>query len=227
MSKLGRLAPTDWEHVEKHPLRVSLITKGTPVVLGINWYRSMSNPQQDSNGRWWIKDISGPLDGGHAICVKPAGLSDTLGWWEFYDQGDIGACVGYSESRMMSLLNRTRYNSLWLYHQAQLNDEWPGENYEGTSVRAGLEILRVVGHQRLIGGFIQSPRPEDGISAYRWGTSVSDVHGTIKMPLADTLNAVPLLNSWGTYYPHIVWLRDEDLDRLLTEDGEAGVITDR
>lgn len=226
MSQFGRLVPTDWEHVEKYPLRVSLVVKPTPVVLGVNWYRSMSNPEKDTSGRWWIKGISGPLDGGHAICVKCAVLTDPLGWWDFYDQPD-GSCVGFSESRAMSLLNRTRYNAHWLYEEAQKIDEWPGENYEGTSVRAGFEILRQRGHRRLINGVTGPERLEDGVAAYRWATSVADIHGAIQMPLADSLNGVPLLNSWGRSYPHIVWLWDEDLDRLLNEDGEAAVVVDR
>ena len=228
MSKLGRRVPTDWVHVDKYPLRVSLIEKPTPVVLGINWYRSMSNPTLDSGtGRWWIKSISGPLEGGHAICVKCATLTDPLGWWDFYDQGDEGSCVGFSCSRMMSLMNRTRYAARWLYLEAQKIDEWPGENYEGTSVRAALDILRERGHRRLINGVTGEVLSGDGIVANRWATSVADVHATLKMPLADSLNAVPLLNSWGRYYPHIVWLPDEVLNRLLTEEGEAAVVVDR
>jgi hypothetical protein len=102
-----------------------------------------------------------------------------------------------------------------------------GNSYEGTSVRAGLDILRTIGHQRLIGGYIQAPRLQDGIVANRWATSVADIHDTIKMPLADSLHGVPLLNSWGRSYPHIVWLADNDLDRLLNEDGECAVVVDR
>lgn len=225
--KYGRRIPTDWVHVDKYPLRVSLVEKPTPVVLGINWYEAFDWPEL-RDGRWWIRDTNlGGVLGGHAICVKPGVLTDPLGWWDFYNQGNVGACVGFSESRMMSLLNRTRYSGMWLYGQAQKIDEWPGENYEGTSLRAGLEILRTVGHQRLIGGYIQAPRPQDGIAAYRWTTSVADIHAAIKMPLADSLDGVPLLNSWGREYPHIVWLPDSVLERLLGEDGEAGVVVDK
>jgi hypothetical protein len=228
VSRLGRRAPSDWRHVERFPLTAaSLPDRPSPVVLGINWYEAFEQPEQRSDGRWWIRETNlGGVLGGHAICVKPGLLTDPLGWWDFYNQIG-GSCVGYSESRAMSLLNRTRYWGLWLYEEAQKIDEWPGEDYEGTSVRAGFEILRTVGHQRLIGGYIQAPRLQDGIAAYRWASSVDDVHQTIRMPLADSLGAVPLLNSWGKSYPRVVWLPDSVLDRLLGEYGEAGLVTDR
>ena len=226
--RLGRLVPTDWVHVEKYPLRVSLVEKPTPVVLGINWYEAFNSPTLRSDGRYWIPESSlGGVLGGHAICVKPGVLTDPLSWWDFYDQGNEGACVGFSESRAMSLLNRTRYDARWLYKEAQKIDEWPGENYDGTSVRAGFEILRLRGHRRLINNVTGEERPGDGIAAYRWTSSVADIHAAIKMPLADSLNAVPLLNSWGRFYPHIVWLPDTVLQRLLGEDGEAGVVVDK
>jgi hypothetical protein len=228
MPSFGRITPTDWKHVERYPLTASVTPdKPTPVVLGINWYTAFGSPMLVS-GRYWIRETGlGFVEGGHAICVKPGVLTDPVAWWQFYDQGNEGACVGFSESRAMSLMNRTRYGGRWLYKMAQLGDEWPGEDYEGTSVRAGFEVLRTRGHRRLVNGVLGPEKPGDGISAYRWARSVEEVHAAIKMPLADQLGAVPLLNSWGVFYPHIVWLPDSVLERLLNEDGEAGLVTDR
>lgn len=226
--QFGRREPTDWKHVERYPLTAATTPdKPMPVILGINWYEKLDWPAP-RDGRWWIDEGDlGRILGGHAICVKPAVLTDPLEWWDFYDQGNEGACVGFSESRAKSLVDRTRYSGQWLYKEAQKIDEWPGEGYDGTSVRAGLEVLRTRGHRRLIGGTLQPERVGDGIAAYRWLRSVDEVHAVIKMPLADQLGAVPLLNSWGRYYPHIVWLPDSVLDRLLSEDGEAATFTDR
>lgn len=227
--RFGRRPPTDWKHVETHPLTVATLPDGPmPVVLGINWYDAFDYPTLDSKGRYWIRSSNlGSVLGGHAICVKPGTLTDPLAWWDFYNQGNEGACVGFSESRAKSLIDRTRYGGRWLYKEAQKIDEWPGENYEGTSVRAGLEIMRTRGHRRLINGVLQEERIGDGIAAYRWATSVDEVHSILKMPLADSLGGVPLLNSWGRGYPHITWLPDAVLDRLLGEDGEAATFTDR
>jgi hypothetical protein len=228
MSCFGRRTPTDWKHVERFPLTAATLPVGPmPVILGINWYEAFDYPEL-RNSRYWIRDSNlGGVLGGHAICVKPAMLTDPLVWWDFYDQGYEGSCVGFSESRAKSLVDRTRYGGRWLYKEAQEIDEWPGEDYEGTSVRAGLEVLRTRGHRRLINGVLQVERLGDGIAAYRWATSVDEIHSIIKMPLADSLGAVPLLNSWGRSYPHIVWLPDSVLERLLNEDGEAATFTDR
>lgn len=224
----GRRSPTDWKHVERYPLTLATtLDRPMPVVLGINWYESFDWPVP-IDGRWWIRSSGlGSVLGGHAICVKPAVLTDPLEWWDFYNQNPYPECVGFSESRAKSLVDRTRYDARWLYAEAQKIDEWPGENYDGTSVRAGLEILRTRGHRRRIGGVTGPERLGDGIAAYRWLTSADEIHSVIKMPLADQLNAVPLLQTWGRTYPHIVWLPDSVLDRLLNEDGEAATFTDR
>ena len=54
--------------------------------------------------------------------------------------------MGFGIRRLASQLNRKLYDGFWLYHEAQKVDEWPGEDYDGTSVRAGLDILRKRGH---------------------------------------------------------------------------------
>ena len=181
------------------------------------------NENSVSNRRKKSTYQSGPF--AIAICVKPGQLVDSPSWYEFYDQGQEGACVGFSSSRMMSLWNHVRYDARWLYHEAQLIDEYadtPPE--EGTSVRAAFEVLRTTGAKRVPSGAIV---PADGIAAYRWATSVDEIHSVIRTPMADDLGAVPLLNSWGTFYPHLVWMPDAVLDRLLREGGEAGLATDR
>jgi hypothetical protein len=222
---LDRRAPTDWEHVEKHPVSAVLDEiKPSPVILGINWYSGFDDPQQDEEGRFWLPSSNiGSIRGGHCICVKSI-QPDRLEWYRFYDQGEEGACVGFGVSRAQTMLNRVTYDAFWLYHEAQKMDEWPGEDYDGTSVRAGLAVAATLGLKRLPSGVVA---PGDGISAYRWARSVEEVHATIQLPLADELGAVPLVNSWGAYYPHITWLPDSVLERLLGEDGEAAVITDR
>jgi hypothetical protein len=199
-------------------------------VLGINWWSSFDFPLREDRAFggpvYWIGRGGdwGRVRGGHAICAKPRFLTDSTPWWDFYDQGQEGACVGFAASRMMSLLNRARYDARWLYREAQRIDEWPGESYEGTSVRAGLDVLRERGHRRVFRG---ASRPEDvgaGVSANRWARSVDDVLACLGDPNA---GFVILLNSWGRSFPHYVRLPVEALDRLLREDGEATVIVDR
>ena len=49
----------------------------------------------------------------------------------------------------------------------------------------------------------------------------------LKSPADDRAGAVRILNSWGRGYPHRVWMPDETLQRLIDEDGEVALITDR
>jgi hypothetical protein len=107
-------------------------------------------------------------------------------WRVFYDQGNEGACVGFSSSLMMSILNRTAYDAHWLYTKAQLADEWPETPpEEGTSVRAGMDVLRLVGHRRRLlsgtngSGVSYVPDLQHGILENRWATSVDQIRTCI------------------------------------------------
>ena len=232
---LGRKAPTDFEHLRKFPLAALAATDrpvGVPCVGGFNWYSDFDRPIK-LGSRWWIgmdhKNL-GTIRGGHAIAIKSVQRS-LIEWWLYYDQtkDDSSSCVGQSESRLMSLLNRRRYDPRWLWHRARMIDEWPenddlSSDDHGTSLRAGLEILRTVGHVRKGQA---NPRLPEGIAAYRWLLSVDEVLATIGLSSARRLGALPFLQSWGQSYPHIVWMPGETVDRLLREDGEIATVTDR
>lgn len=241
---LGRRVPTDWTHYEKYPLtvpRLAEITTPRPIVIGINWYSNFDNPVKDSAGHSWIgKDSLGSIRGGHCVCLKPKGVSDRTGWWDFYDQGSEGACVGFGSSRMMTLMNRKRYFARWLWDSAKATDEWsdtnPGDD-NGTSVRAGLEVLRSRGHIYWTNTAAQQAADEDwhlranltanpteGISAYRWINSMDDA---LQVLGYNGLDYVDVINSWGRYYPHLTRMPVTTLERLWKEDGEIGVPTDR
>lgn len=232
--QLGRQVPKDWKHVEKYPLRAlgDEAPIGVPGVAGIAWFTGDDAPQRDNLGRYWIgRGSRGGYRGGHAIAAKSR-QPDAEGWHAFYDQNPYGgACVGFSLSRMMSHYNRVRYAGEWLYYEAQKVDYWPGgaypgadPQYAGTAISSGCDVLRVQGHKMRSW---PTARPGAGISANRWLTSVDEIHRTIALPLADKLGAIPLMNSWGTFYPRIVWMPDEEMDYRLQNDGEFVVVTDR
>jgi hypothetical protein len=119
--------------------------------------------------------------------------------------------------------------SEWLYNEAQLIDGFddtpPGD---GTTLNAGCKVLLEQGHRRFYGG---SPDPinyNEGITKYRWVRSIEEIHSVLKNPLADRLEAIPILNSWGRDFPRKVWLPDDTAERIIfKEDGEAVVLTDR
>lgn len=229
---LGRVPPPDWEHVEKYPLTApSVPVAPTPVVIGINWYDAFDHPERlvlkGSSADYWIgRGDLGAVRGGHCVCLEPgAPEQDSPPWRVFYNQGEEGACVGFGWSRCMSLLNRKKYDGFWLYKECKKRDGHPDQ--EGTWVRTGGEVLVQEGHVRVVKGEDQPPRAADGIVKFRWARSADEVLRVLNNPKATKLGAVPILNSWGRSYPQRVWLPAEKLDRLIKEDGEIAVPTDR
>lgn len=90
------------------------------------------------------------------------------------DQGREGACVGFAWShelaaRPYSVKAVTNDTARAVYHEAQKNDEWPGEDYSGTSVLAGAKVIASQGY----------------MSEYRWaGVGSGDVLGDLKRAVA-------------------------------------------
>ena len=75
---------------------------------------------------------------------------------EILDQGSEGACVGFAWTaealnspvmvnlkRVAANVPRVPYNfAIHIYKEAQKIDHWPGEDYEGTSVLAGAQMMQ-------------------------------------------------------------------------------------
>lgn len=246
--RLGRFIPDDWNHIESYPFTALALEdrpSRQPIVIGVNWYREFATPTLDaSSGKYWVARGGARtltrIRGGHCVCLEPGGEPDQESWWDFYDQGREGACVGFGWSRCMSILNNELYAARWLWDRSKETDEWPetkpGDN-EGTSVRAAAEILAKLGHVDWGTSMADdetdvraqyAPASDNGIIRFRWARSVDDVHEVLGNPEGDRLGAVCILNSWGTQgYPHRVWMPDDVLDRLMDEDGEVAVPTDR
>lgn len=80
------------------------------------------------------------------------------------DQGSEGACVGYGSTHYCQSTPQSQPRSdgsfaRSLYIEAQELDEWPGENYEGTSVLGGMKALKT----------------EKRVSGYLWATSTDEM----------------------------------------------------
>lgn len=64
------------------------------------------------------------------------------------DQGAMGSCVGFSGCTVLAEHAEHRdkvFSPMWLYTEAQKLDEWPGEDYSGTSISGACKALRTVG----------------------------------------------------------------------------------
>ncbi|MFC3454208.1 hypothetical protein [Amycolatopsis speibonae] len=245
--RLGRFVPDDWRHVDSYPLTALAAEDRptrSPVVIGVNWYKEFDVPEKDEkSGEFFVakggaKSLT-KIRGGHCVCLEPGESADGDTQYAFYDQGREGACVGFGWSRCMTLFNGDLYAARWLWDQAKLRDEWeetnPGDN-NGTSVRAAAEVLLELGHVTWAEAYASddyvkraayTPDVKNGIQAYRWAKTVDEVHEVLGNPRADELGAVPFLNSWGPSYPHRTYLPDDVLARLIKEDGEVGLPTDR
>lgn len=91
----------------------------------------------------------------------------------YNDQGSEGACVGFAWSHELSArpsVHKVDANfALSVYKRAKQIDPWPGEDYDGTSVLAGIKAVMETLNDRdlpLYGG-------------YRWAFGLQDVVRTI------------------------------------------------
>ena len=165
------------------------------------------------------------------------------------DQGPHPHCVGYAWAAWLAaapLMTMDGPQPQIIYHAAQQADEWPGDAYSGTSVRAGAKVLVALGH----------------VASYVWAFSAEDVatwllsgHGSVvagtawtngmmypndKGFIAPTGNLVGghaylitghnrvsgvfrLLNSWSKAWGQNgrAWITGEHLDALIRDGGEA------
>ena len=66
------------------------------------------------------------------------------------DQGSDGSCVGHGIAheliaKPVPCLQVDHKYAVYIYDEAKKVDEWPGEDYEGTSVIAGLKVAKKLG----------------------------------------------------------------------------------
>lgn len=170
------------------------------------------------------------------------------------DQGAEGACTGFAVSQEAAARPKvvsgiTDEIGRVVYRRAQQIDEWPGENYEGSSVlaavKAGTERKWYSGYRWAFGeGDLSLAVGHYGpaVLGVNWYTSMfsPNAQGLIKIGgiiegghaiLCNGYNAKAqmyrLHNSWGANWGvrSACYIRAADIVRLLAEDGEACVPT--
>jgi hypothetical protein len=168
---------------------------------------------------------------------------------QYLNQGNIGACVGFSWAHELvarpTVLNASYNSAMQIYKDAQKIDEWAGESYEGTSVLAGAKVMKSLGW----------------LHEYRWAFNVNDLilavgykgPAVLGIPWYDGMfspdnegiirptgpvvgghailcNGVSLKkqlfrlhNSWGVFWGHNgdAFISFDNMAKLLSEHGEA------
>lgn len=168
------------------------------------------------------------------------------------DQGTEGACVGFAwaheiAARPWSDPNITDDYAIAIYRWAQQNDEWPGENYSGTSVLAGAkavtewlsrikeyrwafgldDVRRTIGYKGpvVLGiNWYEGMFRPDSTGRIQPTGSLMGGHAILAYRVDERNKRIYLWNSWGQdWWEGGPWcfLTFEDLGRLLSEQGEA------
>ena len=168
------------------------------------------------------------------------------------DQGAEGACVGFSISHGISSKPRsniqTNTSARNLYYLAQTLDEWEGEDYEGTSVLAGLKAAKQLelieryewcfGIEDIINTVsLQSPV----VIGVNWYEGMMDVdangfihktglwvggHAIEVIGVNNNKDKFKLRNSWGYWWGirGNCLISFQDIESLIYEDGEVAVL---
>lgn len=165
------------------------------------------------------------------------------------DQGAYPHCVGYAWRQWLSsalLKTKTGPTATYIYTEAQKVDEWPGENYAGTSVRGGAKILRSIGHidnyfwawdAPTIKNFILSGQgtvvvgtnwyenmfaPDAAGFLRPTGPNVGG-HAYLLVGFSQDRNAFRMINSWGRAWGEAgrAWVHFDDMALLISQNGEA------
>lgn len=169
------------------------------------------------------------------------------------DQGREGACVGFSWShelagRPVQVKNITNDTALALYRQAQVLDDYPGEDYSGSSVLGGAKAVEQQGHLKeyrwafglddlilalgyhgpaVLGidwyGSMYEPTYRDGDYWINVEGEKVGGHAILANGVSIRRRAIKLHNSWGYDWGDRgeAWVSWDDMRRLLGDGGEA------
>lgn len=185
---------------------------------------------------------------------KPRSYTWRVDAW--LDQGETPSCVGHAWAHELCARPTTTIvdepYAMRLYHEAQKVDEWPGEDYDGTSVLAGAKVCKTLGHYHeyrwafgledlvlalghagpvVLGiAWHEDMFEPDGDGRIRPTGAIAGGHAILAHAVGIKTKTRPvpqiwLWNSWGPGWGLAgrAWISWDDLELLLHEEGEACV----
>lgn len=200
-----------------------------------------------------------PRDHDHLMRRVVAPVPISTRYWSMFvsplDQGALPQCVAYAWTGMLFAAPLTHPTSGFgnvaaftsaLYNRAQQLDEWPGEGYDGTSVRAGAKAL--VEQKRLSAEYLwafDAKTVRDFVltrGCVVFGTDwyeemfapdkdgylipkgeIAGGHAYVIIGYSKIRDAFRVLNSWGRTWGESgrAWIKFGDAQALLMNAGEA------
>lgn len=247
MGALGRRTPETWEHVERYPLSALVADQALPVP---------AYPSERSLGLpWWWKDHDQGQEGScvgfgcsammsitnHEQRRATTGQDITYRYachW-LYEEAQLvdewtdtppeegtsvnAACQilrarGHRRVQRGVIGPESTVSGITAYRWAQTSDEIRAAIWAGLAVSIGVNWYSNFDDPVSFGGELWIGR--SGLGFVRGG------HCVCLYRFSDRREAFRLMNSWGADYPP-VWVPYDVVERLISEQGEAVVITDR
>lgn len=175
-------------------------------------------------------------------------------WWDsnwWGDQLDTSRCVEFAFHHWLNAgpIRPSLLAPYWeigsVYSEAQRVDEWDGEDYEGTSVRAGAKVLQARGYiQSYLWGWsfadllnavldigpvvvgtnwYSNMFTPDSEGKIRVGGSLEGGHAYLVSGVSRRRELVRIKNSWSREWGKRgrAYLSFDDMERLISEEGEV------